>query len=371
MKIKSIESIPVRIPLTTPVKMAGAVVRDADNVLVRITTDTGLIGWGEAASAPNMTGEMVEGIDAAVRFLAPSLAGMSIGTDVSEIAAIHREMSWRMYANGSAKAAIDIALFDIAGQAAGKPIWALLGGKRRDDAPLIWLLGAGDEAAVVAEAKAKVAAGFRAVKVKVGGGDAVADASRTRAVRLALPKEVLVCCDANQGFSRDDARAYCRALVETPIDFVEQPLPKEDIEGFAMLAREFPMLPLAIDEGLHGLEDLEKFHARGAAAGGSLKLIKLGGLMQALDAARLAKRLDMRINLACKMAESSIAATGMLHLAAVVPDCAWGVSVTSQYLATDVTAKPLTHAAGFMKVPTVPGLGVAVDEARVRDLRAK
>ena len=112
MKIHSIESIPVLIPLTTPVKMAGVVVREAENVLVRVTTDTGLIGWGEAASAPNMTGEMVAGIDAAVRYLATSLTGK----DPSAIAAIHREMNWLMVGNGSAKAAIDIALFDVAGR---------------------------------------------------------------------------------------------------------------------------------------------------------------------------------------------------------------------------------------------------------------
>ena len=367
MKIHSIESIPVRIPLTTPVKMAGVVVREAENVLVRVTTDTGLIGWGEAASAPNMTGEMVAGIDAAVRYLATSLTGK----DPSAIADIHREMNWLMYGNGSAKAAIDIALFDVAGQATGKPIWALLGAKRRDAAPLIWLLGASDEAAVVAEAKAKVAEGFRAVKVKVGGGDALADARRTRAVRLALAKDILVCCDANQGFSRDQAHSFFKLLAETPIDFVEQPLLAEDIEGFAALAREFPMLPLAIDEGLHSVDDLERFHAKGAAAGGSLKLIKLGGLTEALDAAKLAVRLDMRINLACKMAESSIAATAMLHLAAVTPDVAWGVSVTSQYLSADVTSQPLAAVAGMMQVPMAPGLGVVVDEALVRDLTAR
>src|SRR5476651_343421 len=116
-----------------PVIMAGEEVRQADNVLVRIETDSGLVGWGEAASAPVMTGDTLESIVSAVHYLDPALRGR----DFTDIEGALAAMDGRMYGNGGAKAAIEIALHDIAGRATGKPVHALLGDKVRSRMPLL------------------------------------------------------------------------------------------------------------------------------------------------------------------------------------------------------------------------------------------
>ena len=161
-----------------PVIMAGEEVRRADNVLVRIEADNGLIGWGEAASAPVMTGDTLESIVAGVHYLAPALRGR----DPADIAGALAAMDGRMYGNHGAKAAIEIALHDLAGRAAGKPVHALLGDKKRSRLPLLAVVGSGDLDGDLRDAEKKKAAGFTAYKIKVGIDTAENDAARTRAI---------------------------------------------------------------------------------------------------------------------------------------------------------------------------------------------
>src|SRR5437867_4960833 len=117
MKIKRVEAIAVSFPMKKPVVMAGVEIARADNVLVRIEADNGVVGWGEAASAPTMTGETVESMMAAIRYLIPAVEGRA----ADDIAGVVAAMSGRMYGNSGAKAAIEIALHDLLGRATGQP----------------------------------------------------------------------------------------------------------------------------------------------------------------------------------------------------------------------------------------------------------
>lgn len=176
---------------------------------------------------------------------------------------------------------------------------------------------------------------------------------------------MLICADANQGWSVEQAIAYVRAVGNSTLDFFEQPVAGDDIEGMVRVARA-SRVKVGLDEGLHGIEDLRRHHEAGAAHGCSLKTIKLGGMKPVYDAALLCESLGMKVNLACKIAESGIAAAAMLHLAAAVPSLDWGVSLTSQYLADDVLKEPIRFAGGYAEVPPGPGLGIEIDEAKVR-----
>jgi muconate cycloisomerase len=363
LKIARVEAIPVRLPMRRPMKMAGVVIEAAENLLVRIEADDGRVGWGEAASAPTMTGELLPGMVAAVRYLAPALVGQAID-DVAALAQLAARCRHALHGNASAHAAIDIALHDLLGQQMQLPIHALLGATQRLQVPVLWMLGTGRLEADVAEARDKAAQGCVAFKVKVGADDPLADAARTRAIRAVLGSDVLVCADANQGWDFEQAAAYLGALEGTALDFLEQPLPGEDLEGMRALAAATP-IPIGCDEGIHSLADIRQHHALRAAAGCSLKLIKLGGLRAVLDAARVCDTLGLRVNLACKVAESSIASAAVLHLAAVLPGIDWGLSLSTQYLADDVVRAPITVSDGHARVPTAPGLGVAVEETQV------
>jgi muconate cycloisomerase len=368
VKIKAIEPVAVSLPMHKAVTMAGETVARADNMLIRVASDDGLIGWGEAASAPTMTGETVPGMMAAVGYLAPPLLGRA----ADDFAGASAAMDAAMYGNTGAKAAIEMALHDLVARAAGKPLHALFGAKLRNRIAVLAVIGSTDEAADLREARERWAAGYRAFKIKVGLAAPEADAARTSAVCRMLKQSAaaggetcLVSADANQGFGIDEALRYAAALGDCGLDFFEQPVHAHDLDGMARVAAATPV-PIGADEGIHSLDDIERHHARKAAAGVSLKAIKLGGVRALHEACRLCDRLGMKVNLSCKTGESSIASAAALHLAATAPALAWGLTLTNTGLAEDVTTAPLRIEAGHVVVPDRPGLGIEVDEARVR-----
>jgi L-alanine-DL-glutamate epimerase-like enolase superfamily enzyme len=364
MKIKSIESFTVSLPMKKPVTMAAETVTRAENVFVRVESDDGLVGWGEAASAPTMTGETTAGMMAAVAYMTPALLDRP-ADDFGQTAAA---MDGAMYGNTGAKAAIDIALHDLVARAAGRPLHALFGAKRRSRIAVLAVLGSADEVADLREAQDRWAAGYRAFKIKVGLAAPEADGARTRAICRMLKargEECLVSADANQGFTVEEALRYVTALGDCGLDFFEQPVRAENLEGMARLAAA-SRLPIGADEGIHLLHDIERHHARRAAAGVSLKAIKLGGLRALHEACVLCDRLGMKVNISCKSGESSVASAAALHLAATAPALAWGLTLTSHGLAEDSAFEPLRIENGHVAVPDLPGLSVEVDEHRLR-----
>lgn len=363
MKIKRIEPIAVSLPMVKPIKMAFEEVARAENVLVRLETDDGVVGWGGAAAAPTMTGETVASMTAAIRYLAPKLEGMP----PDDIAAIMARAGNYLYGNQSAKSVIEIALHDALGRTQGKPVHDLLGAKRRERVPILRMVGTGKGiAADVEEAKRARAEGHVAFKIKVGVGDPHDDAERTRAICAALDgRDLLICADANQGYTPEQAVRYVREVDGTTLAFFEQPVAARDIEGMAQVARA-SRIPIGCDEGLHTLDDVRRHYDAGAAGGFSLKTIKLGGLGPVMEAGRLCERLSLKINLASKMAETGISSAALLHLAAALPAVDWGVGFSSQYLVDDILKTPLGFSAGHVSVPSGAGLGIDVDEAKVR-----
>src|SRR5581483_1130918 len=331
MLITSIEPIPISLPMRKPVIMAGEEVRRADNVLVRVATDNGIAGWGEAASAPTMTGETIESMVAAVHLLAGALNGREAADIDGASAVMHR----RLYGNHAAKAAIEIALHDLAGKAVGRPVHALLGEKKRSRIALLGVIGGGDR-----------------------DGD-------PRDACKVLGQGLLISADANQGYSVEEALRYVRAVEGCGLDFFEQPVAAGDLAGMAIVAAAADPA-IGADEGIHSLDDIRRHHEAKAARGVSLKAIKLGGLRALAAAARLCDSLAMSVNISCKTGESSIACAAALHVACVAPNVAWGLTLTHGGLAQDVTLQPLPASPSHAEALDRPGLGVDVDEARVR-----
>jgi muconate cycloisomerase len=360
--VKSIEPIAVSLPMLKPVIMAGEEVRRADNVLVKIETDNGLIGWGEAASAPVMTGDTLESIVSAVHYLAPALRGRV----AADIAGALTAMDGRMYGNHGAKAAIEIALLDLTGRATNVPVHALLGNAKRSRMALLAVVGGGDFDGDLADAGKKKAAGFTAYKIKVGIDTPEKDAERTRAICQSLGKGLLISADANQGFTTAQALDYVRAVKGSGLDFFEQPVEAHDLDGMAAVAAAAPEIAIGADEGIHSLDDIKRHHERKAARGVSLKAIKLGGARAVVAAARLCDSLGMSVNVSCKTGESSVACAAALHVATVIPNIAWGLTLTHMALAEDVTAQPIRTGNGHVEALDRPGLGVEVDDGRVQ-----
>lgn len=361
MHIQRIQPIAISLPMIKPVKMSFEEILHAENLLVRLETRDGIIGWGEAASAPTMTGETHGSMIAAVHYLANKLTGMPL----EDIGAVMKRAGQYLYGNNGAKAAIEMALLDALGKARGKPIYELLGGARRSRIPALRLIGTGSTDGDITETRKRLAEGYVAIKIKVGVASPEADAERARAICAVTGDDVLVCADANQAWSPEEAIRFVNGIADTRIEFFEQPVAGHDLVGMARVAAA-SRVKISIDEGLHSIEDLRRHHAMNAAQGCSLKTIKLGGMQPVYDAAMVCEQLDMKVNLACKIAEAGVASAGLLHLAAAIPALDWGVSLSSPYLADDIVAQPLRLAQGHFNVPVGPGLGIEVDEAQVR-----
>lgn len=364
MILSSIEPFAASLPMKKPVTMAGETVARADNVFVRVETDNGSVGWGEAASAPTMTGETTASMMAAILHMRPTL----IGHAAEDFTAISAAMNDAMYGNNGAKAAIETALHDALARAAGRPLHTLFGKRLRSRMPVLAVIGSTDQATDLREARERWGAGYRAFKIKVGLAPPEVDAARTVAVCRLLKGQggtCLVSADANQGFSVDDALRYVGRLGDCGLDFFEQPVRAENLEGMARVASASEVM-IGADEGIHSLADIERHHAHGAAAGVSLKAIKLGGLRKLFEACRLCERLGMKVNISCKTGESSVASAAALHLAAAAPELGWGLTLTSSGLAEDVVHEPLRIEGGHCVVPEGIGLGVEVDEHRLR-----
>jgi muconate cycloisomerase len=366
LAIRRVDAIPVALPLTTPVTMSGITIRTADNIIVRIEAADGTVGWGEAASAPTMTGDTLGGLVAAVR---DHLAPLLIGQAALQRTELMRVLKRALVGNGGAHSAVEMALLDLAGQSSGRSLIELIGKPRRTIVRPMWLLGNKSTAETVAEARAKAAEGIRFFKVKIGVKPLNDEIATTLAVREALGPKIPVCADANCGLTLAAAKRYVQATRAAKLQFVEQPLPYDDLKGLKALTRGLKT-PIGIDEGIHAIADVET-HARAGAGGVSLKFIKLGGITPALEAAALCRRLGLKVNIAAKMAESSLAASATVAFACAAPNVDWGVSLTHFYLAEDIVRRPLPIIDGAVALPSGPGLGVTVEEAAIERHRVK
>ncbi len=272
--------------------------------------------------------------------------------------AMHRALA----ANGGAHSAVEMAVLDLIGRADGKRLIDLVAKPRRNAVKPMWLLGNPTTEADVAEAELRQKEGFSLLKLKIGVKPLAKEIAIAHAVREALPKMPL-CADANCGFTLADAKAYVEKTRKAQLSFIEQPLAYDDLAGLKKLAKA-SKVPIGIDEGIHSLADIET-NARAGAGGVSLKLIKLGGIIGAVEAGKLCQKLGLSVNIAVKIAESSICSSAALHLACAVPKADWGVSLSHLYLAEDIVKRPLPLADGVVALPDGPGLGVEVDEAAV------
>jgi muconate cycloisomerase len=364
--VRRVDAIPVALPLKKPVAMAGVTVSRALNILVRIEAADGTVGWGEAASAPTMTGDTLAGLVAAVR---DHLAPLLIGEDAWMRGALCRKLKHALYGNTGAHSAIEVALLDLAGRSSGLPLSDLIGGALRRAVAPMWLLGNATPEQDIAEAHAKRADGFGFFKLKIGTKPVDAEIASTLALRQAMGATMPLCADANCGLTFADARRYVEGTRAAGLMFVEQPLAHDDLNALSRLTDVSPV-PIGADEGIHSLVDIEA-HANRGASGISLKLIKLGGMSAAVEAAQHCTRLGLAVNIAAKIAESSIASAAAIHLACVAPAVDWGVSLTHFYLAGDVAENALPIGDGAVALPARPGLGIDVDERAVEQFRVK
>ena len=362
LKITRVEAIPVALPLTKPVVMAGERIERSQNLLVRVEADNGLVGWGEASSAPLMTGDVLPGMVAAVdRYLAPIVTGQ----DALQRAALQQRCATALLGNTGAKCALDMAINDLVGRHLGVSLADLFGGRLRDVVVPMYLLGNSKVEDDIAEAQRMLAQGWRFIKLKIGIKRPLEEAEAAVAVRKQLGDDIALCADANMGMTFAAAQLFAERARDASLLFMEQPLRAEDYDGMAALARVSP-IPLNADESVSDVASLLTLHRMGAVQGANIKTIKMGGVAAVAQAMTVCGALGFNINLACKVAESTISAAALCQLGAIAPNLNWGLNVTNHYLAEDLSEHPVRIERGEIRVPQAPGLGVDISEERVR-----
>lgn len=368
MRITRVETIPVRVPIRAGMTMKTAHGEHVDShyVLLRVHTDAGLVGLGEATVGPRWNGETAAGCLAVVQeFLAPAV----VGADPLDRNRLRRAMDEAVKQHPFAKAAVEMALWDIAGKAAGVPVYRLLGGKVRQRVPIKMVVGAFAPLAAVKLAEKFLNDGARTIKIKVGL-DPETDVDRVRAIRELAPGVPLT-IDANGGWDLPAARRTLRRLEPFDLLVAEQPIPPGDPAALAALRRESPV-PIMADESAFTPTDAWAVAAAGAADVISVYPGKNGGIAASLEIAALAQSAGLACHMGSNL-ELGVGSAAMLHLGVacgVIRSEAFPADIIGPlYHQSDVVREPLKLGPEFAEVPEGPGLGVELDEAALAKCR--
>jgi muconate cycloisomerase len=382
MKITSLEAIPFRLPLRRDFRWAGLRESLGGFVLVRVRTDEGLVGYGEATPLPDWGGDFGrragETMASVVSMVETVLQPRLLGLDPTAVTAVRQAMDEVLVGGSYAKCAVDIAVHDLWGKAVGLPLYRLLGGACRASVPVAHMIGLMDEAQALAEAVGAAEDGLRALQIK-GGVDADRDVRLVRALRKRLGPDINLRLDANQGYREPKTAVRVVAqLAEAGADCVEQPT--AGLRAMAEVTASTP-LPIIADESCWDVHDaLEVWSARGADCL-SIYLAKAGGFVGARKVAAVAEA----ANLPCDVngsIESAIGNAANIHfalaspavtLASVIPISAPAgahpCKIGGAYFLDDLCTEPFAVKDGALLPLEAPGLGVTVDEAKLERLR--
>jgi muconate cycloisomerase len=369
MRITQIEAIPIRVPLKAGLttKTAHGEHVDSPYVIVRVHTDAGLIGLGEATVSPRWSGETSPGCVAAVeQIIGPALTG----ADPTRITALRFRLERELKLNPFTRAAVEMALWDLAGKAAGIPVYQLLGGKVRERMPIKMVVGAFPVPQAVKLAERFLAWGVRCLKVKVGL-DLATDRERVRVVRELAGPGVPVGIDANCGWNPVTARRMLQDLHEYNLLFAEQPIPPGDVRLLAELKRT-TAVPLMADESVFTLADAWALTTAQAVDILSVYPGKHGGIAASLEIAHVAQAAGIVCSVGSNL-ELGIGTAAMLHLAAAAPaidsETYPADLIGPLYHEADLLTQPLQLGPEAAVVPDGPGLGVELDMKQVERWR--
>lgn len=354
MKTRSFRCIERSLALVEGYRIAGHSIDTATNYIVRIETDTGIVGHGCAAPAEEVTGET----DALCHEVLEGVLRRHV--EKAELSDDPTDFMLKLLALApgapAACAAVDIALWDIAAQAAGKPLVALLG-EPRAPLPTSVTIGICDAAQTLAEADGWLGRGFRVLKIKTGE-NVDGDIDRLRRLRMHCGSGAVIRVDANQGYTLPEARRFLAATADLDLEFLEQPLQAADLAGSAVLTAE-SAVPILADESVVSVADAERVIRQSAAAGINIKLMKCGGLSAARLIHEHAHAAGLGVMLGCND-ETRISIAAALHFAMAMPGVRYIDLDGHMDLADDPASGGFEITGGVMQLDDAAGLGVNV-----------
>lgn len=354
-----VTDIPVRIPRRHG---SGDVKGSVRNAILKLETDAGIAGWGDAAPWAVFTGT----VEAAAAALHVYLRPILVGADPTRIEALLAEADHAVVGQPEAKAAMEMALFDIVGQAAGLPVAELLGGRARDEIPLSFSVADPDFDRDMEMVKRLYGEGVRLFKMKTGFAGHAADLGRMERFRKEVPADAELRIDYNQGMAAYDAIRQLRDVEAFRPTFIEQPVPGHQRAALAEITRALDT-PVLADESVFTPADALAVAGHRMADLVSVKIMKHGGML----AGRKVSAICEAAGIACyggDMFETGIAHLAGTHMIAATPNISLGCEFyqATHFLERDLLAEPFPIRDGRVVVPRAPGLGIRVDEDRVR-----
>ena len=310
MKITDIRFNMLRVPLKTPFKTALRTVDSIEDVIVQVHTDTGHVGYGEAPATAVITGDTHGSIVEAIKkYIGPRI----VGEEIANLNRITQLIQGSLEKNSSAKAAVEIAIYDLFGQLYNAPLYKMLGGGD----PVITTditISVDYIDKMVADSINAVERGFESLKIKVGK-DIGVDIERVKAIYAAVEGRALMRLDANQGWTAKQAVFALQTLEDAGVrlELVEQPVKAQDLEGMKFVT-ERVHTPIMADESVFGPTDVIELIRMRAADIINIKLMKTGGLSNAIHIADICGMYEMECMIGC-MVETSVSVSAAVHLA--------------------------------------------------------
>jgi L-alanine-DL-glutamate epimerase-like enolase superfamily enzyme len=337
-------------PLTESYSIAYETVSEATNVFLRLETNRGLIGYGCAAPDVGVTGEthhqVLRAVNSAIR---PALSG----SDPQRTAALLETLHESLPDQPATMAMVDMALYDLLGKAANMPLYRLLGGYR-DRIETSVTVGIGSEAETAARACEFVRQGFRVIKIK-GGKNVDEDIARVHCVRAKVGTDIRLRYDANQGYRVDEALRFAAATESCDIELLEQPTPREALQTLGRVTRASP-IPVMADESLANLRDAFKLASRQLVDLVNIKLMKVGGIGNALQINAVARAAGIEVMVGC-MDEAALAISAGLHFCLARPNVIYADLDGHFDLLKDPSAGAVILKEGILYPTGKPGLG--------------
>ncbi len=311
MKIKELRIGRISVPLKKPFKTALRTVESVEDVIVELHTDSGEVGYGEAPPTGVITGDTTGAIVGAIQ---DHIGKAVVGLDVENVDEIMARIDASIVHNTSAKAAVDIAVYDLFGQMCGQPLYRLWGGYRKEFATDITISANGPEQ-MASDAAEAVALGYKTLKIKLGK-DPAQDVARMKAIRAAVGYGIDLRVDANQGWKPKEAVRLIRAIEDAglALELVEQPVAAHDLEGLKHVTDNVSV-PVMADESAFSARDAQRIMEMRAADIVNIKLMKTGGVHNALRVCSLAEVYGIELMIGC-MLEAKVSVTAAVHLAA-------------------------------------------------------
>ena len=352
MQITDIKIQVVTIPLISTFKTALRTVSQVENVLITMLTDSSLVGFGGAAPAAVITGDTLLSIIGGIEHIRDNVVGMDIDNPESVLQRLNNCIIGSM----SAKAAVDMAIYDLVAKSLNIPLFRLLGGRTRD-VETDMTISIDSPEKMGADSKQKVSQGFTTLKIKVGGNPNL-DILRLQSIRQAIGSETRLIIDANQGWNAKEAVRVGKELERRaiPVDLMEQPVPARDYEGLRFV-RDNVSFPVYADESVFSPQDALKLVDMHAVDGLNIKLMKCGGIYNALKIAAIAETAGIPCMIGSMM-ESHVSVTAAAHLAASRTIIGHADLDAALFCSINPAQGGISYHGSRVIIPDTPGLGI-------------